>query len=173
MFRFGVYRVVYPVNHIFFSFQHLLNLEISLIKNEKKKKSRDHITERGGPNPRTKALFCFTLLLMRTKISSKKLNKWVVSKIPFGEDKQRESKWTLGHNPLLFFFPYTWGLTHVLIRISQLFWKKGKFLYELAVFFKTLEINRGLSSKVCQGGVLIISYDLQKRKEILKQNGSQ
>ena len=82
-------------------------------------------------------------------------------------------KWTLGHNPLLFFPIYMGFNACAYTHYSIVLKKKSKFLYELAVFFKTLEINRGLSSKVCQGGVLIISYDLQKRKEILKQNGSQ
>ena len=74
-------------------------------------------------------------------------------------------KWTLGHNPLLFFPRYMdMGFNGCASTHYSIVLKKSKFLYELAVFFKTLEINRGLSSKVCQGGVLIISNDLQKRK---------
>ena len=61
MFRFGVYRVVYPVNHFFISASLTSR---NFIDKERKKKSRDHITERGGPNPpRTKALFCFHVFI--------------------------------------------------------------------------------------------------------------
>ena len=66
------------------------------------------------------------------------------------------------------FFPIYMGFNACAYTHQSIVLKKRQVLYELAVFFKTLEINRGLSSKVCQGGVLIISYDLQKRKRNFK-----